>query len=76
MRRCRLEPGFVPADYQVPDGVLPAQLRAIFAAIPREQVLGVELAEFNAPVDEASSDNALSIILDIVAPVFEPALVK
>lgn len=71
-----LEPGFVPADYQVPDGVLPAQLRAIFAAIPRAQMLGVELAEFNAPVDEASSDEALSIILDIVAPVFETALVK
>lgn len=71
-----LEPGFVPADYQVPDGVLPAQLRAIFEAIPPTQMLGIELAEFNAPADETSSDKALAIILDIVAPVFETALAK
>ena len=71
-----LEPGFVPADYKVPDGVFPAQLRALFEAIPLAQILGIELAEFNAPADDASSDKALSIILDIVAPVFEKLAVE
>ncbi len=66
-----LEPGYVPADYQVADGLLPTQLRAILAAIPRKQILGIELAEFNAPIDDTSSDKALSIILDIVGPVFD-----
>jgi arginase/N-omega-hydroxy-L-arginine amidinohydrolase len=66
-----LEPGFVPADYKVPGGILPSQLRAIFEAIPLTQILGIELAEFNAPADSDSIEKALSIILDIVAPIFE-----
>ncbi|KVM59105.1 arginase [Burkholderia ubonensis] len=66
-----LEPGYVPADYAVPDGLLPAQLRAIFAAIPAEQLAGFEVAEFNAPLDDGNSDAALSIIVDIIAPLFE-----
>lgn len=65
-----LEPGFVPADYKISDGILPTQLRAIFEAIPPSQILGIELAEFNAPVDVVASEKALSIILDIVAPIF------
>lgn len=66
-----LEPGFVPADYNVPDGLLPAQLRAIFEALLPTQILGVELAEFHAPADRASRDAALSIILDTIAPLFD-----
>lgn len=66
-----LEPGYVPADYKVPNGILPTQLRAIFEVIPREQILGIELAEFNAPIDASSSEKAISIILDIVSPLFE-----
>ncbi|WP_131738732.1 arginase family protein [Actinomadura roseirufa] len=68
-----LEPGSVPADYTVPDGVYPAQIRAIFEAIPAERLVGVEVAEFNAPADEESSAAAVSVILDMIAPVFEPA---
>ncbi|TDQ53240.1 arginase family protein [Actinorugispora endophytica] len=68
-----LEPGFVPADYEVPDGVLPGQLRAVFEAIPADRLLGVELAEFNAPPDGGDSGAAVSVILDIIAPVFGAA---
>ena len=68
-----LEPGYVPADYQVPDGLLPTQLKAIFAKLPAEQFLGIELAEFNAPEDDASSDAAIAIILDTVSPLFAAA---
>jgi arginase/N-omega-hydroxy-L-arginine amidinohydrolase len=66
-----LEPGFVPADYKIPGGMLPAQLRAIFEAVPPAQLVGIELAEFQAPTDDGSSEAALSIILDTVAPLFE-----
>lgn len=66
-----MEPGYVPADYEVPDGLFPKQLRQIFAAIPRSQLRGVELAEFQPPMDDESSEAAVSIILDIVAPLFE-----
>jgi arginase/N-omega-hydroxy-L-arginine amidinohydrolase len=71
-----LEPGFVPADYKVPNGILPTQLRAIFEAIPQIQILGIELAEFNAPTDDDSSEKAISVILDIVSPVFETKEVR
>ncbi|RCV57966.1 arginase family protein [Marinitenerispora sediminis] len=69
-----LDPGSsVPADYQVPDGMSEAQIRALFESVPPERLLGVELAEFNAPADDGSSRKAVSAILDMVAPVFEPA---
>lgn len=71
-----LEPGFVPADYSVPDGILPIELKSIFETIPAEQILGIELAEFNAPTNNHSVDNALSIILDIVDPIFKKYSLK
>ncbi|PJD90406.1 MAG: arginase [Legionella sp.] len=66
-----LEPGFVPADYKVPNGLLPAQLRSLFKAIPIEQILGIELAEFKAPLEDESCEKAISIILNIISPILE-----
>ncbi len=71
-----LEPGFVPADYEVPNGLLPDQLCTIFKTLPSEKILGIELAEFNAPIDVESSNKALSIILDIVAPILDKKQVQ
>jgi arginase/N-omega-hydroxy-L-arginine amidinohydrolase len=68
-----LEPGFLPADYSVPEGLVPDQIRALFQAIPLEQIRGIELAEFNASADAASNEKSLSVIMDVVAPVFERA---
>lgn len=65
-----LEPGYVPADYSVPDGLLPADLRDILAAIPAAQIAGVELAEFNASGDHAADAVALAGIFEIIAPLF------
>lgn len=65
-----LEPGYLPADYIVPGGMLPKQIKAIIEAIPLENILGIELAEFNASTDESVNKRALSIILDIISPVF------
>lgn len=61
-----LEPGFVPADYQVPGGLLLSQLQEVFKAIPANRVKGLELAEFKAPADEQVTKAALSDILDTV----------
>lgn len=66
-----LEPGHLPADYVVPNGLHPAQIRALFEAIPQAQLRGIELAEFNASLDEPVNAAALDVILDIVAPVFD-----
>jgi arginase family enzyme len=65
-----LEPGYIPADYDVPNGVLPKQLRDLFSAIPLHQLIGIELAEFKAPQDGTACQQALAYILDIVEPVF------
>jgi arginase family enzyme len=62
-----LEPGFIPADYQVSGGLLLKQLQAVFKVIPANQVMGIELAEFKAPANERSTEAALSNILDTVA---------
>ncbi|OKO99073.1 arginase family protein [Xenorhabdus eapokensis] len=66
-----LEPGYLPADYQVPNGLTVMQIKEIFQAIPLHQILGVELAEFNASSDEEVNENAKKIILDIIAGLFE-----
>ncbi|SEL61376.1 arginase [Roseateles sp. YR242] len=65
-----LEPGHLPADYTVPHGLLPSQIRALFESIPAGQIRGLELAEFNASEDEAVNAQALAVILDIVSPLF------
>jgi arginase/N-omega-hydroxy-L-arginine amidinohydrolase len=66
-----VEPGFVPADYGVPGGVLPAQLREIFQAIPSAQIVGVEMAEFHPTNDDDASQAGLAAILDIIAPLLD-----
>lgn len=63
-----LEPGFVPADYAVPDGLLPDQLRNIFAAIPKGKCIGLEAAEFHASETESVNRSAIANILKIIEP--------
>ncbi len=58
-----LEPGYIPAAYKVPHGLRPRDVAALFASLPREQVRGVELAEFEA--GEPGVPEALSIELII-----------
>jgi len=65
-----LEPGFVPAAYKVQHGLLPEQLRALFAALPREKIAGIELAEFEASDDDQANAAALGILKEIVTPLF------
>jgi arginase/N-omega-hydroxy-L-arginine amidinohydrolase len=43
-----LEPGYIPAAYKVPEGLLPHQVAALLAAIPKSALRGIELAEFEA----------------------------
>ncbi|MCQ0024274.1 arginase family protein [Streptomyces somaliensis DSM 40738] len=68
-----LEPGHVPADYTVPDGLLPEQIRMVFETVPSARLRGVELAEFNAPADPEVTEQAVSTILSMVAPAFRTA---
>ena len=48
-------------------------LHPVFAAHPRDQIAGVELAEFEESRDEAENEKALAIILDRVGPLLAAA---
>ncbi len=63
-----LEPGYVPAAYAVECGLLPETLRGIFERIPAQQIAGIELAEFEASLDEAKDAAALKFMMDAVLP--------
>ncbi|MEJ0087895.1 MAG: arginase family protein [Pseudomonadota bacterium] len=62
-----LEPGIVPIEYEVPDGLTLADLHACATALATRKVIGVEIAEFEcAWLDgrTASPDR----LLDAIAP--------
>ncbi len=63
-----LEPGFVPAAYTVPDGLLPKTLRTIFERTSAEQILGIELAEFEASGNDEKDASALCFLIDAISP--------
>ncbi|WP_234804084.1 arginase family protein [Ensifer adhaerens] len=66
-----LEPNHVPAAYAINDGLDPQALRAIFAAIPQQQIAGIELAEFEASHDAAKDAAAIECLLGIIEPLLE-----
>jgi len=68
-----LSPGIVPTDYEVPGGLTLQDLGAALEALARGTVVGLEIAELEAPetgLDEAVLDG----LLDAVSPVVERVL--
>ncbi|WP_421362341.1 arginase family protein [Agrobacterium rosae] len=66
-----LQPGYVPAAYSVDEGFRPQDLKAILAAIPKSQILGIEVCEFEASGNEDEDATSLEIIIDIVSVLME-----
>ncbi|NLR99829.1 arginase family protein [Rhizobium sp. P38BS-XIX] len=66
-----LEPNYVPAAYAIPAGLHPDSLRAIFRALPAEQIVGIELAEFEASGNNIEDASALAVIIDVISPVID-----
>jgi arginase len=64
-----LEPNFVPAAYAIKDGLLPDQLRDVLMRIPMTQIVGIELAEFEAPDDVTACAAAIATLFDIIDPI-------
>ncbi|WP_320188951.1 arginase family protein [Agrobacterium rosae] len=63
-----LQPGFVPAAYSVDEGLDPQDLKAMLGAIPCSQILGIEIAEFEASGDEDADAHALAVVCEILSP--------
>lgn len=64
-----LEPGYIPAEYALPNGLVPVQVREILECLPPQQVRGLELAEFLPPANEMVRTHALDTILRTVEPI-------
>ncbi|WP_194422417.1 arginase family protein [Microbacterium abyssi] len=58
-----LEPGYIPAAYRVAGGLRPHQIADIFAAL-RDQVRGVEFAEFEYGDAEVPANVSVELILE------------
>ena len=59
-----LEPGYIPAAYRVPDGLMPHQVARIFAALPAHLIRGVELAEFEDGDEDVPARLSVELILE------------
>ncbi len=67
-----LDPSAFPAEYKVPDGLRPAELRACLAALAATgRVVGLEAAEFDAPADPHATAIAAAIGAEVLRPVVE-----
>jgi len=62
-----LEPGIVPLEYEVPDGLSLADLRACMSMLATRRILGVEIAEFEATWLDGSAASADPLV-EALAP--------
>lgn len=67
-----LEPGYIPAAYKIPSGLLPRQVAAIFAALPSESIRGVELAEFEAGDPDVPEALSVELIVETFQHLQQP----
>jgi arginase len=67
-----LEPGYIPAAYKIPSGLLPRQVAAIFSALPTESIRGVELAEFEAGDPEVPETLSVELIVETFQHLQQP----
>lgn len=71
-----LEPGYIPAAYQIPSGLLPREVSAIFAALPAENVRGVEFAEFEAGNPDVPEALSVELIVQIFQHLQQPLALR
>jgi arginase family enzyme len=63
-----LEPGLVPTEYSVADGLSFADLHAACAALARNEVVGLEVAEFEARWRETGEPASPTALIDALEP--------
>jgi arginase family enzyme len=63
-----LEPGTVPTDYQVPDGLGLDDLAAVARRLCRNEIVGIEVAEFESAIDPTDLTDYVGPLLDALSP--------
>lgn len=66
-----LEPGIVPTDYLVPDGLSLAQFHSSMAALAESEVIGIEIGEFESDSDDERAQADAATIVRAVEPVLQ-----
>lgn len=66
-----LEPGTVPTDYRVPYGLTFGDLAAVAQRLSHNQIVGIEIAEFEAAASPTDETNYAGALLDALAPMLE-----
>jgi len=68
-----LEPGIVPTEYSVPNGLSLAELRAVAELLATSRVVGLEVAEFEASWADDDEPASPSSLLDALMPAIDAA---
>jgi arginase len=63
-----LEPGTVPTDYHVPNGLTLEDLAVVSQRLSQNQIVGIEIAEFESAADPTDDTNFVGPLLDALAP--------
>ncbi|MGK2882467.1 MAG: arginase family protein [Mycobacterium sp.] len=63
-----LQPGIVPTDYQVPNGLTLEDLVAVSQRLSHNPVVGIEIAEFEAAADPNDDSNYAQPLIEAMAP--------
>ncbi|MBN8867267.1 MAG: arginase family protein [Solirubrobacterales bacterium] len=66
-----LEPGFVPAGYRVPGGLVPREIARLLAGLDPDRIVGLELAEFEASGEAGRDQEAIASILEAVGELLD-----
>lgn len=63
-----LEPGIVPTEYQVEGGLTLADLQLAVATLAKNEVIGLEISEFQASWPDSGIEAAVDPLLDALSP--------
>lgn len=69
-----LEPGLVPTEYSVADGLSFADLRAACGVLARSEVIGLEIAEFEARWAETGEAASPTALIDALQPLLDAVI--
>lgn len=65
-----IDPRYLPAEYKVPEGLRPSAVHALLRALcEKNEIAGLEVAEFEAPADPAGRARAVRTVMRMIAPV-------
>ena len=68
-----LEPGTVPTDYRVANGLTLDDLTAVSRRLSQNEIVGIEIAEFEAAADPTDDTDYAQPLVEALMPLLEPS---